>query len=60
LAAGYGSPKYGALGLARLGRLEEAAAVAAPFGSDSLLAQIASWPVARAALDRLAAALASR
>jgi len=52
-----GSAKYQALALARLGRQQEAAQVAAALGSDYLLAQVAPGPAARAALDRLAAAL---
>jgi hypothetical protein len=47
-----------ALGLVRLG--EHEAAVAAPLGSDSLLAQVACGPVVRTALDPLAAAVAGR
>jgi hypothetical protein len=57
LAGAYGSAKYRALGLARLGRREEAARVADPVGSDYLLAQVAPAPAARAALDRMAATL---
>jgi hypothetical protein len=49
-----------ALGLVRLGEHEAAAAVAAPLGSDSLLAQVACGPVVRTALDPLAAAVAGR
>jgi hypothetical protein len=45
-------PQCRALGLARRGRHEEAAAVAAPRGSGALLAQVAPGPVARTALDR--------
>ena len=48
-----------ALGLVRLGE-HEAAAVAAPLGSDSLLAQVACGPVVRTALDPQAAAVAGR
>jgi DNA-binding SARP family transcriptional activator len=57
LAGAYGSVKYRALGLARLGRPEQAARVAGPVGSDYLLAQVAPAPAARAALHRMAAAL---
>jgi hypothetical protein len=57
LAGTYGSAKYRALALARLGRKREALQVAAPVGSDYLLAQVAGGPLARAALDRMAAAL---
>jgi hypothetical protein len=57
LAGTYGSAKYRALALARLGRNREALQVAAPVGSDYLLAQVAGGPLARAALDRMAAAL---
>jgi tetratricopeptide (TPR) repeat protein len=57
LAGAYGSAKYRALGLARLGRREQAARVAGPVGSDYLLAQVAPAAAARAALDRMAAAL---
>jgi len=57
LAGTYGSAKYRALGLARLGRHEEAVRVAAPVASDYLLAQVAAGPAARAAVDRIAAAL---
>ncbi|HVD15441.1 MAG TPA: AAA family ATPase [Actinomycetota bacterium] len=52
-----GSAKYEALALARLGRHQEAARVAAPVGSDYLLAEVAGGAAAGAALDRLAAAL---
>src|SRR6266545_6330405 len=51
------SAKYRALGLARLGRHEEAVRAAAPVASDYLLAQVATGPAARAAVDRIAAAL---
>jgi predicted ATPase len=57
LAGTYGSAKYRALALARLGRNREALQVVAPVGSDYLLAQVAGGPLARAALDRMAAAL---
>jgi DNA-binding SARP family transcriptional activator len=57
LAGTYGSAKYRALALARLGRNREALQVAAPVGSDYLLAQVAGGALARAALDRMAAAL---
>lgn len=53
------SRKYEALALAHLGRHEEAAAVAAATGSDLILAEVAPAPAARAAFDRLAAALPS-
>jgi DNA-binding SARP family transcriptional activator len=51
------SAKYEALALAHLGRREEAATVGAATGSDLLLAEVAPAPAARAAFDRLAAAL---
>jgi tetratricopeptide (TPR) repeat protein len=57
LARTYGSAKYQALALARLGRRPEAATLAAATGSDYLLAQVAPPPEARAALDRIAAGL---
>jgi DNA-binding SARP family transcriptional activator/tetratricopeptide (TPR) repeat protein len=57
LARTYGSAKYQALALARLGRRRQAALVAAPVGSDYLLAQVAPPAQARAAVDRIAAAL---
>jgi tetratricopeptide (TPR) repeat protein len=57
LARTYGSVKYQALALARLGRREEAARVARPSGSDYLLAQVGGPNQARAAVDRIAAAL---
>jgi DNA-binding SARP family transcriptional activator len=57
LAWTYGSAKYRALGLARLGRHEEAVRVAGPVGSDYLLAQVAPGQAARAAVDRMAASL---
>jgi tetratricopeptide (TPR) repeat protein len=57
LAGTYGSAKYRALGLARLGRREEAVRVAGPVGSDYLLAQVAPGQAARAAVDRMAASL---
>jgi hypothetical protein len=47
LAGTYGSAKYRTLGLARLGRHEEAVRVAAPVASDYLLAQVATGPAAR-------------
>ncbi len=53
------SSKYEALALAHLGRHDEAAAAAAATGSDLLLAEVAPAPAARAAFDRLAAALPS-
>ena len=53
------SAKYEALALAHLGRQEEAAAAAAVTGSDLILAEVAPAPQARAAFDRLAAALPS-
>jgi tetratricopeptide (TPR) repeat protein len=57
LARTYGSAKYQALALARLGRRPEAADLAATTGSDYLLAQVAPPPQARAARDRIAEAL---
>jgi hypothetical protein len=51
------SRKYEALALAHLGRHEEAATVAASTGSDLLVAEVAPPAEARAAFDRLAAAL---
>jgi hypothetical protein len=57
LARTHGSAKYQALALARLGRRPEAAEVAAASGSDYLLAQVAPPAQARAAVDRIAAAL---
>ena len=53
------SRKYEALALAHLGRPDEAAAAAALTGSDLILAEVAPAPAARAAFDRLAAALPS-
>ena len=55
LARSYGSAKYQAIAVARLGHREEAARLAA--GSDYLLAQVAPAAQARAAVDRIAAAL---
>jgi len=55
LARTYGSAKYQAIAMARLGHREEAARLAA--GSDYLLAQAAPAAQARAAVDRIAAAL---
>jgi DNA-binding SARP family transcriptional activator len=57
LARTYGSAKYQAIAMARLGHREEAARVAAGSGSDYLLAQVAPAAQARAAVDRIAAAL---
>jgi DNA-binding SARP family transcriptional activator len=57
LARTYGSTKYQALALARLGRRPEAAELAAASGSDYLLAQVAQPVQARAAVDRIAAGL---
>ena len=57
LARTYGSTKYQALALARLGRRPEAAALVAASGSDYLLAQVAPPAQARAAVDRIAAGL---
>ena len=57
LARAYGSTKYQALALARLGRRPEAAGLVAATGSDYLLAQVAPPAQARAAVDRIAAAL---
>ncbi|HEY6709933.1 MAG TPA: transcriptional regulator, partial [Actinomycetota bacterium] len=56
LARTYGSTKYQALALARLGR-PEAAELAAASGCDYLLAQVAPPAQARAATDRIAAGL---
>jgi tetratricopeptide (TPR) repeat protein len=53
------STKYEALALAHLGRHDEAAVAAAATGSDLILAEVAPAPAARAAFDRLAAALPS-
>jgi tetratricopeptide (TPR) repeat protein len=58
LARTYGSTKYQALALARLGRGAEAVELAAASGSDYLLAQVAPPAQARAAVDRIAAGLA--
>jgi tetratricopeptide (TPR) repeat protein len=60
LARTYGSTKYQALALARLGRGQEAARLAAASGSDYLLAQVAPPAQARAAVDRMAAGLAPK
>ncbi|HEV2920879.1 MAG TPA: transcriptional regulator, partial [Actinomycetota bacterium] len=57
LARTYGSTKYQALALARLGRGAEAVELAAASGSDYLLAQVAPPAQARAAVDRIAAGL---
>jgi DNA-binding SARP family transcriptional activator len=57
LARTYGSAKYQALALARLGRRPEAAGLVAATGSDYLLAQVAPPAQARAAVDRIAAGL---
>jgi tetratricopeptide (TPR) repeat protein len=57
LARTHGSAKYQALALARLGHRDEATRIAAPVGSDYLLAQVAPPAQARAAIDRIAAAL---
>src|SRR4029450_6335452 len=59
LARAYGSTKYQALALARLGRWAEAATLAAGSGSDYLLAQVAPPAQAGAARDRIAAGLPS-
>jgi tetratricopeptide (TPR) repeat protein len=56
-ARAYGSAKYQALALARLGRHEDAVRVATPVGSDYLLAQVAPAPLALAAVERMAAAV---
>ena len=53
------SSKYEALALGHLGRLDDAAAAAAATGSDLILAEVAPAPLARAAFDRIAAALPS-
>jgi tetratricopeptide (TPR) repeat protein len=57
LARAYGSTKYQALALARLGRRPEAAELAGACGSDYLLAQVALPAQARAATERIAAGL---
>jgi hypothetical protein len=57
LARTYGSTKYQALALARLGRRPQALALVAASGSDYLIAQVAPPAQARAAIDRIAAAL---
>ena len=57
LARTYGSAKYQALALARLGRRPEAAELAGACGSDYLLAQVAPPAQARAASERIAAGL---
>jgi tetratricopeptide (TPR) repeat protein len=57
LARRWQSPKYQALALAGLGRVEEAVRVALPTGSDLLLAEVASPGQARAALGRISLAL---
>jgi len=57
LARAYGSTKYQALALARLGRRPEAAELAGACGSDYLLAQVAPPAQARAATERIAAGL---
>jgi DNA-binding SARP family transcriptional activator len=57
LARTYGSAKYQAIAMARLGHREEAARLAAGSGSDYLLAQVAPAAQARAAVDRIAAGL---
>jgi len=57
LARTHGSAKYQALAPARLGHRDEATRIAAPVGSDYLLAQVAPAAQARAAIDRIAAAL---
>jgi len=57
LARTYGSAKYQALALARLGRRREAAGLVAASGSDYLLAQVAPPAQARVASERIAAGL---
>jgi len=57
LARAYGSTKYQALALARLGRRPQAAELAGACGSDDLLAQVAPPAQARAATERIAAGL---
>ncbi|MFL6267705.1 MAG: hypothetical protein ACJ75C_16870, partial [Actinomycetes bacterium] len=57
LARTYGSTKYQALALARLGRRPQALALVAASGSDYLVAQVAPPAQARAAIDRISAAL---
>ncbi|WP_214370512.1 ATP-binding protein [Pseudonocardia sp. H11422] len=53
----YSSSKYEALALARLGRAEEAAAVAGSTGSDLLIAQLGAPDAQRAAVGRIAESL---
>ena len=57
LARARGSAKYQALALGRLGRHEEAAAVATPTGSALLVAEVAAPGPSRAALQEIAAAI---
>jgi len=54
MASKYGSLKYRALALARLGRHEEAAKVASATKSDLLLAHVAPEPEATRAAERIA------
>ncbi len=56
-ARSYSSSKYEALALARLGRVAEAAAVAASTGSDLLVAQLGAPAARGAAVDRIARSL---
>ncbi|MHA6796217.1 ATP-binding protein [Pseudonocardia bannensis] len=56
-ARNYSSSKYEALALARLGRAEEAAAVAGSTGSDLLIAQLGPPDAQRAAVGRIAESL---
>jgi tetratricopeptide (TPR) repeat protein len=56
-ATRYGSAKYRALGLAHLGRFDEALAVATSTGSDLLVARAGPEPAALAAAERIAARL---
>ena len=53
------SRKYEALALGHLGRLDEAATVAASTGSDLLVAEVGPESLARAAFDRIASGLPS-
>lgn len=56
-ATRFGSTKYRALGLAHLGRNDEAAAVASATGSDLLVAQVGPEPMAAQAAERVAGRL---
>ena len=57
LATKFGSAKYRALALARLGRSDEAAAVASTTGSDLLVAHVAPAAMAKQAAERVAGRL---